>query len=375
MTERELFKRAVSENFLDKDAIFAHALSSVPVPRPVSGGTHMKKRFSALLIAAVTICLAAGTALAANYLLTAGEAAAELSGSTVARAFEGEGALAVNEARTAGSYRVTFLGVASGAALEESAGAEVDRNKTYSVVGIERADGTPLSENASTEEKFFVSPLIKGLDPTRYNIATMNGSYVEKVIGGVLYRMTECDNVEIFADRGLYLCVQQGSFYNADAYLWDQATGTLTPNPAYKGLNLLFDLPLDGSLADPQKAQAYLDGMWKEPSQEAPQTEEDPLAQTIAAYQDKSAEELIAAGALAEDFSRTLRRDENGDYLGAGDRVPTVLVEQVAGCQTGDRWVYSLGASSAADGVVRAQATIATLNGDGTITLATYFLD
>ena len=108
MTERELFKRAVSENFLDKDAIFAHALSSVPVPRPVSGGTHMKKRFSALLIAAVTICLAAGTALAANYLLTAGEAAAELSGSTVARAFEGEGALAVNEARTAGSYRVTF---------------------------------------------------------------------------------------------------------------------------------------------------------------------------------------------------------------------------------------------------------------------------
>ena len=63
----------------------------------------MKKRFSALLIAAVTICLAAGTALAANYLLTAGEAAAELSGSTVARAFEGEGALAVNEARTAGS--------------------------------------------------------------------------------------------------------------------------------------------------------------------------------------------------------------------------------------------------------------------------------
>ena len=72
MTERELFKRAVSENFLDKDAIFAHALSSVPVPRPVSGGTHMKKRFSALLIAAVTICLAAGTALAANYLLTAG---------------------------------------------------------------------------------------------------------------------------------------------------------------------------------------------------------------------------------------------------------------------------------------------------------------
>ena len=89
--------------------------------------------------------------------------------------------------------------------------------------------------------------------------------------------------------------------------LWDQATGTLTPNPAYKGLNLLFDLPLDGSLADPQKAQAYLDGMWKEPSQEAPQTEDDPLAQTIAAYQDKSAEELIAAGTLAEDFSRTLR--------------------------------------------------------------------
>ena len=64
MTERELFKRAIDENFLDKDAIFAHALRSVPVPCAASGGIHMKKRISALLIAAVAICLAAGTVLA-----------------------------------------------------------------------------------------------------------------------------------------------------------------------------------------------------------------------------------------------------------------------------------------------------------------------
>ncbi len=335
----------------------------------------MKKRISALLIAAVAICLAAGTVLAANYLLTAGEAAAELSGSAVARAFEGQDALSVNEARTAGGYRVTFLGVASGAALEDAAGAGTDRSKTYSVVGIERADGTALPEDAFAEESFFVSPLVKGLDPAKYNIATMNGSYVEKVIGGVLYRMTECDNVEIFADRGLYLCVQQGTFYDTDAYLWDQETGAITPNPAYERLNLLFDLPVDAGLADPQKAQAYLDSMWQEPQPDLPESEEERAAwKAIAGYEDKSADELVAAGKPVSGSALTLRRNENGDYLENGATTPTVLAEQAAGYQPGDRWVYSFGAGGA-DGAVTVQATICTLNGDGTLTLETYLLD
>ena len=37
------------------------------------------------------------------------------------------------------------------------------------------------------------------------------------------------------------------------------------------------------------------------------------------------------------------------------------------------RWVYSLGASGA-DGVFTVQATVCTLNSDGTLTLETYLL-
>ena len=50
-----------------------------------------------------------------------------------------------------------------------------------------------------------------------------------------------------------------------------------------------------------------------------------------------------------------------------------VLAEQAAGYQPGDRWVYSLGASGA-DGVFTVQATVCTLNSDGTLTLETYLL-
>lgn len=51
-------------------------------------------------------------------------------------------------------------------------------------------------------DPFFISPLIKGQEPWRANIATMNGGYADTVIDGIMYRLIACDQVEIFADRG-----------------------------------------------------------------------------------------------------------------------------------------------------------------------------
>jgi len=40
----------------------------------------------------------------------------------------------------------------------------------------------------------------------------MNGGYAQTVVDGVCYRIAECDNVECFADRKLYLCVMDDAF-------------------------------------------------------------------------------------------------------------------------------------------------------------------
>jgi hypothetical protein len=86
----------------------------------------------------------------------------------------------------------------------------------------------------------------------------MNGSYMGKVIDGVLYRIIECDNVELFADKDLYLAVSDTAFFSRNAYDYDEETGLITANAAYVGTNILFDLKLDSSKADPVKAEAYI---------------------------------------------------------------------------------------------------------------------
>lgn len=93
-----------------------------------------------------------------------------------------------------------------------------------------------------------------------------------------MYRLIECDGVEMFADRGVYLAISSGSaFYNTDAFAFDESTGEITARTDYKGASLLFDLPLDKSKSDHAKAEAYLQELLKEP---ATDTAGDPIAPT-----------------------------------------------------------------------------------------------
>ena len=91
----------------------------------------------------------------------------------------------------------------------------------------------------------------------------MDGVYTEFVQDGTLYRLTECSNIEIFADRTVYLCVsdadQSSPFgYNEEAYTFDNTTGAISRRENYEGVNALFVLPLDKDLADPEAAEEYL---------------------------------------------------------------------------------------------------------------------
>ncbi|MBQ8278749.1 MAG: hypothetical protein IJZ23_02810 [Roseburia sp.] len=229
------------------------------------------KRIPAAVLAAALV-LGAGslTVVAAWKYLMPNQIAEEVQDKKLAEAFMGEDAVFVNETQSYGGYRVTFLGIVSGEQLSEGLRIHdgvIHEDRSHIVVAIENVDGTPMpdtSEDAYGELEFFVSPFIKGYNPVDYNAYVLAGNYTDIVEDGVLYRLLECDNVEMFADCGLYLGVQDSTFYHAKAYCYDEATGEISRNESYDGLNALFQLPIDVAKADPEAAKAYMEGLFSD---------------------------------------------------------------------------------------------------------------
>ena len=221
----------------------------------------MRRLPAAVLTAALILGAGSLTAFAAWRYLTPEDVAQEMNDTKLAEAFLGGEAVMVNETQSHGGYDVTLLGIVSGENLSKYS--ETMSDKTYAVVAIAKSDGTPVVQE---EEAFFVSPLISGYDPVHYNAASMHGSYTEMTEAGVLYRLVECDTVEILADHDLYLCISDGDFYNAKAYCYHEETGVISRNPEYDGVNALFDLALDTEKADPERAAEYMADIWTDDS-------------------------------------------------------------------------------------------------------------
>jgi len=207
---------------------------------------------AAALLAALVIFAGSATVYAAWKYLTPDQVAEVAEDLKLAEAFRGEDAVAVNEVQECGKYRITLLGIVSGKNLSQYISTDyagnLQDNRTYVVTAIENADGTKRPDTSDDDygkDPFLVSPLIQGLNPKDYNIITMNGSYFEMVEDGIQYRIAECDNVEMFADREVYLCVSDGNFYNIEAYQYDENSGVISRNESYQGVNALFTLPFD----------------------------------------------------------------------------------------------------------------------------------
>lgn len=215
---------------------------------------------AAITLAAFVVC--SGTAYAAWRYLTPQQVAKEAEQDELAQAFEGKDAILINEKQSYGGYTVTLLGMTSGKNLEAyTEENQVDSDKMYVVTAIENADGSPMpktADDAYWDINFFASPMINSLNPAFYHVATLRGGYTEIERDGILYRITDCDSVLAFADRPLYFCVQSGIFYDSNAYDYDEEAGTITRNENYEGLNALFTLPIDPSLADPAAQEKYL---------------------------------------------------------------------------------------------------------------------
>lgn len=190
---------------------------------------------------------------------------------------------------TSKGYRISYLGVVTGKNLEEGLeGAEVEKEKTYIVTAIQKENGEAMTYG----DEFFVSPLIGGLEPIHYNLSMMEGSAVRMIQDGIQYSITACDSVGIFADRTLYLAVQDGSFLSGEAYSMDDQTGEITADADYPEVNVLFPIQLDKNMADREKADACIAEVEKglEDSSESEvdeaETEEDDKAAAQADWND-----------------------------------------------------------------------------------------
>ena len=305
------------------------------------------KRIPAVVLtAALVLGVGSMTTVAAWKYLMPNEVAEKVRDEKLAKAFMSEDAVFVNETQSYGGYHVTFLGIVSGEALTEQiqvTNGSLRADQSHIVVAIENADGTPMpdtSEDAFGELEFLVSPFIKGYNPVDYNAFFFGGGHTDIVEDGVLYRIMECDNVEIFADQGLYLGVIDNAFYRREAYLYDEVTGEITRNEAYDGLNALFQLPIDVAKADPVAAKAYMETLFDENEDDwsdvEKTTEELEVEEWIAKLTPENIEELAV---LVEHTVQVLTVDEKGML-----NVAPYEVESrggSGGCSISERWAFA----------------------------------
>jgi len=281
----------------------------------------VKKRISAGVLVAVFALAMSITAFATKQLFSSKEVAEQIGQHVLAEAFESSDAIEINDTAASGGYSFTLHGIVSGAGLTElgdGAEQQIHPDRTYAVLSIVRQDGTPMPHTSDPEygeEPFFVSPYVKGLKPWQVNIATMSGGYNEIVVDGVMYRLIECDGIEMFADRGVYLGISGGSsFYNSEAIAYDESTGEISVKTGFNGVSLLFDLPLDSTKADPAKAEAYLKQLLRKASKDKAADEAGPVDPAEAELANYIAEltKKVPDGTLIPESVQEVTYDEEG---------------------------------------------------------------
>ena len=214
----------------------------------------MKKAVIAVVIA-ICVLAVSGSAYAAYRWLNAKEAVSEIGYEKLSKYFDIDKDVIQTEEND--TYRAAFLGVVSGKNINNQILEEdIDKKLTYIVTVVERKDGKDMTD----DDEIVVSPFIRGVRPMDFSIYSIHGGASMMKKDGVLYVLTGCDDLEIFADREVYLAVMDGANMG-EGYNYDEKTGLIERNKDFDGLNLLFELDLDKSKADPEKARKYIGEM------------------------------------------------------------------------------------------------------------------
>lgn len=230
--------------------------------------TMQKGKFRIGLVAAVAAAALTITAYAAVVMLRPQDVAREVGNTTLAAAFEGEDAIAVNDSQTVGEYNVTLMGLLSGQGLSlvEGLPDSITRDKTYAVLAYSRIDGDPITDDVP---QLTVSPLVEGYAPWEVNAWTLEGGTHTFAQEGILYYLFECDNVEPFADRAVYLAVYPGTHLPPNAATFAISDeGHISVKTGAEAV--LFPLPLEKGKADAQKVADMGFALWEPIPEEAP---------------------------------------------------------------------------------------------------------
>ncbi len=217
----------------------------------------MKKRKTLRLLAAVVsaILLLSLTAFAAVTLLSPQEVADELEMEELNNKWEKSEKFPFASGNE--EYMVSVLGYAPDTQLNIIDGEATEENRTYLVVSIAKTDGTPLSQAEGMPLQ--VSPLVEGYEPWKVNLWTLGSGASGLEKDGVLYYLFETADLEIFADKTVYIAVYEG--FLPDGALTMKEDGSIAYRDEYTGFKAIFELPLDESKADPEAVKELLSQM------------------------------------------------------------------------------------------------------------------
>jgi len=208
------------------------------------------KRFSVVAVACIAILVTATTAFATWHFTRASDIA-DLAGNTaLSSAFEGESAININQTIATDNYIFTLLAIVSGQDISDhpiyNSTGEVLDDRTYAVLAIQKADGSPMPQPMDDDfVSFTISPFVRGKAPWQTNIFTLYGGHITMVVDGVMYFITDFTNIEIYADIGVYLGITTGQMIGGimDSFTFDETTGEIDTNPDFDGTNVIFTLP------------------------------------------------------------------------------------------------------------------------------------
>ena len=263
----QLLKQALIPEIKEDDLKMKRKTRSSSVThKTVPRRTIKNRRHLPVAVAVAALLIASSvTVFAAWRYLSARDVAMANADEQLASHFEQSNWLSEYETQHCSDYDITLLGVVSGNEISEHLSKDdqgnVDGDRTYIAVAIAYADGKPMPDVQSDDferTQFFVSPYIYGFNPEKYNAYTLSGGVTCFVSDGIQYRLVETDNVEYFADCGIYVGVSDGDMYNNQAYIYDTDTGEILRSETYQGVNALFDLSVNTAKADSVKASGII---------------------------------------------------------------------------------------------------------------------
>lgn len=244
---------------------------------------NMKKKLRPVAAAVLGVCLLGSvTTYAAIKYLTPSEVASEIyEDKYLAEAFEGEDAIFINEQMSGDGYVFTLLGITSGYGLNtyfDENGQEFYEDESYAVIAIEREDGTVMpavSDEDYDIGEFLVSPLLGDQNPWEVNIYTLSGGAAETVKDGIAYRIVSCKELNMFADRGVYIAICHDLEDLTKGYEVKKENCSISRKQDFTGLNVLFELPLDKEKANPEMAKKVLEEIFNPTPEESSEAEYD----------------------------------------------------------------------------------------------------